>query len=402
MGIADAQGGCTPFGLREASDRLEQAWATAAQPVRRAAVSRSSRVAIGGTPGVRARLVRSRQPGDYWSALDVSQSSERINVPALHISGWFDTYLKGTIDAFVALCERAAPVAREQSIPDRRTLGSHSLGRPHRRSSTSARRPIDTDTILLRWFNHWLKDSGEFAHEPRIRHFVLFENRWHSAEDWSAGTESTLYLHSDGRANSRKGDGTPQRSRRLRRAMRHLRLRPGGSGACARRPGSDSAGRSIRPRSSWATMCSSIPPRPCPGAGGIWLAACRCTVRRRRRRTDFTAKLVRVRPDGAPTSSASVSRALTFSLAPAFTPTRFITGNSNSSRPRADLRPATAFVSRSPAAPFRFTTAIPEAACLRRWQRRGTGPARRNSSITTRRGHRLCIFRCGATKHERA
>ncbi len=31
---------------------------------------------------------------------------------------------------------------------------------------------VDTDAILLRWFNHWLKDSGEFSAEPKIRHFA--------------------------------------------------------------------------------------------------------------------------------------------------------------------------------------------------------------------------------------
>ena len=33
-------------------------------------------------------------PGDYWAALDVSQAVERIRVPALHISGWYDVFLQ--------------------------------------------------------------------------------------------------------------------------------------------------------------------------------------------------------------------------------------------------------------------------------------------------------------------
>ena len=43
---------------------------------------------------------------------------------------------------------------------------------------------LDTDSLLLRWFNHWLKDSGEFAREPRIRHFALGANRWFDAESF--------------------------------------------------------------------------------------------------------------------------------------------------------------------------------------------------------------------------
>jgi putative CocE/NonD family hydrolase len=67
---------------------------------------------------------------------------------------------------------------------------------------------LDTDSLLLRWFNHWLKDSGEFQQEPRVRHFALGENRWRTAKAYPAGAAYALYLHSAGRANSRKGDGT--------------------------------------------------------------------------------------------------------------------------------------------------------------------------------------------------
>ena len=67
---------------------------------------------------------------------------------------------------------------------------------------------LDTDALLLRWFNHWLKDSGEFASEPRIRHFVLGRESLAAAPTaFPAEPEHALYLHSGGRANSRKGDG---------------------------------------------------------------------------------------------------------------------------------------------------------------------------------------------------
>jgi uncharacterized protein len=66
---------------------------------------------------------------------------------------------------------------------------------------------LDTDSILLRWFNQWLKDSREFTEAPRVRYFVLGENRWRQAYTFPVETNRILYLHSAGRANSRKGDG---------------------------------------------------------------------------------------------------------------------------------------------------------------------------------------------------
>src|ERR1700687_4635719 len=193
---------------REASDRLAQAWAsltaqTAVLPFRDHAALHGE-----GVPQYVLDWFDHAEPGEYWSSLDVSQSFERIHVPALHVSGWYDTYLKGSVDGFLALCQRAGSAfAREhqyliagpwQHIPWGDRVGGADLG---------AEALLDTDAILLRWFNHWLKDSGEFAAEPRVRHFVLGENRWRQVEAFPTESNHILYIHSAGKANSRKGDG---------------------------------------------------------------------------------------------------------------------------------------------------------------------------------------------------
>ena len=129
-------------------------------------------------------------------------------MPALHICGWYDIFLYGSVHAFLALCNYAGSAfAREhqyliagpwQHIPWGDRIGA---------ANFSSEALLDTDAILLRWFNHWLKDSGEFAGEPRVRRFVLGENRWRPASNFPEEANHTLYLHSGGRANSRKGDG---------------------------------------------------------------------------------------------------------------------------------------------------------------------------------------------------
>jgi len=133
--------------------------------------------------------------------LDVSQKLAKIQIPALHVSGWYDTYLRGSVDGFNAM--RA--VAGDQyllagpwiHIPWGDRIGPLALG---------AEANLDTDALLLRWFNHWLKGTGEFAEEPAIRHYALGEAKWHSASQFPAASQ-VLYLHSAGRANSSKGDG---------------------------------------------------------------------------------------------------------------------------------------------------------------------------------------------------
>lgn len=194
--------------LRQASDRLERAWSNLGD--------QTCVLPFGGHPAISDRDLPSyvrdwfehTEPSDYWSSLDISSSVERISVPALHISGWYDTYLKGSIDGYLALSQGAASsLARENQylvagpwvhIPWGDRVGTAEL---------SADSLLDTDSLLVRWFNHWLKDSGEFSNQPRIRHFVLGENRWREANAFPAKSSQVFYLHSAGRANSRKGDG---------------------------------------------------------------------------------------------------------------------------------------------------------------------------------------------------
>jgi uncharacterized protein len=186
--------------LRAASDGLEKAWADLRSQPLVTPYGSHPQLQHEGLPTYVRDWITHDTPGPYWSALDVSESLERIAIPALHISGWFDTYLGGSVDGFLAMSARpdqylvAGPWVH---IPWGEIIGEQNLG---------PEALLDTDTMLLRWFNHWLKDSGEFAREPRIRHFALGANRWCDAESFPA-TSLSLYLHSGGRADSRKGDG---------------------------------------------------------------------------------------------------------------------------------------------------------------------------------------------------
>jgi uncharacterized protein len=204
--------------LRAASDKLEQAWANLAAQTGVLPFRSHPALHGEGAPQYVLDWFDHTESGEYWTPMDlsgsdvsgshVSQSLNRIAVPALHFSGWYDTYLKGSIDGFAALCNRAGSVFARQHqyliagpwthIPWGDRVGAANFG---------AEALLDTDSILLRWFNHWLKDSGEFADEPRVRHFVLGENRWRDSDSFPTNADYALYLHSGGKANSRKGDG---------------------------------------------------------------------------------------------------------------------------------------------------------------------------------------------------
>lgn len=197
------------LGLHEASAGLEKAWLSVRNEPLHAPYRHHPVLLHEGMPPYVLNWFDHERPGDYWTEMDISQSLLQIAVPALHISGWFDTYLKGSVDGFLALTRGAgSQLARDNQyllagpwvhLPWGDLIGDQNFGKEAL---------LDTDAILLRWFNHWLKDSGEFSAEPKIRHFALGSNSWHSAEEWKTGESLEIFLRSSDRASSRKGTGT--------------------------------------------------------------------------------------------------------------------------------------------------------------------------------------------------
>jgi uncharacterized protein len=195
-------------GLREASARLEAAWANIRGQAAQAPYADHPAITDPQLPGYVRDWISHREAGEYWSGQDISTRYEKTQIPALHIAGWFDTYLEGSIAAYVALRQQAGSAfARENQyliagpwvhIPWGDRVGDADFGEAAN---------LNTDEILLRWFNHWLKDSHDFDPEPRVRYFGLGPNAWRNAEEWPGGAEFALYLHSGGNANSRKGHG---------------------------------------------------------------------------------------------------------------------------------------------------------------------------------------------------
>lgn len=198
--------------LRAASDRLEAAWLNVRAQAHYAPYGQHPAIADGELPTYVRDWISHRAPDSqhqtFWSQLDISTRFHEIRIPALHISGWYDIYLEGSVAGYLALRQGAgSEFAREHQyllagpwvhIPWGDRVGDQDLG-------TAAN--LNTDLVLLRWFNHWLKDTREFADEPRVRHFAMGRNEWMSAPEWPTESPFALYLRSCGNANSRKGDG---------------------------------------------------------------------------------------------------------------------------------------------------------------------------------------------------
>ena len=213
--------------LRAANDRLEAAWANIRAQAGFVPYAEHPAITDPELPGYVRDWISHRDPDTnghgFWSDLDISTRLDKIQVPALHISGWYDAYLEGTISGYFALRNLGGSAfARDHQylvagpwvhIPWGDRIGDKYLGPAAN---------VDTDGLLMRWFNHWLKGSGEFADEPRVSYFAFGANDWDVADEWPTEASLTLYLHSGGNANSRKGDGWLSTDRPLRDEPRDI------------------------------------------------------------------------------------------------------------------------------------------------------------------------------------
>jgi hypothetical protein len=148
---------------------------------------------------------------DWWEPCRYQNKFDKVNVPVLHISGWYDDEQVGTPLNFIGVTTKgAANVRSSQKL----LMGPW----PHQVNSTSKigkvdfgpTSQIDLTAYQMRWFDRWLKgkETG-IDKEPAVRIFVMGANRWRDEREWPlARTRWTkYYLHSQGHANTLQGDG---------------------------------------------------------------------------------------------------------------------------------------------------------------------------------------------------
>lgn len=152
--------------------------------------------------------------GEYWQAIAYQkpETYARIKVPSLAISGWFDANFPGTPMNYLGMKQYGGSVdARrprmiigpwDHIINTRRVAAGVDFG---------SEAIIDWDGYIIRWFDYYLKDiENGLENDPPVHVFVMGRNQWRAALDWPLPqTQFTrFYLHSNGTANSSRGDGS--------------------------------------------------------------------------------------------------------------------------------------------------------------------------------------------------
>jgi putative CocE/NonD family hydrolase len=163
-------------------------------------------------PWMADALEREDPDDPYFRALDHRAHYRTLDLPALHIGGWYDINVNGTIANFVGMSAHAATDAARRSqylvvgpwphwTPQISVVGDVDFG---------PNAVLDLEPLRREWFGHWLQDQpAPMLDRAPIRIFVMGENVWRDEWEWPlARTEwSSWYLHSGGKANTSDGDG---------------------------------------------------------------------------------------------------------------------------------------------------------------------------------------------------
>jgi putative CocE/NonD family hydrolase len=270
-----------------------------------------------GGPSSDYRDFYSHGPADpYWDRLNYVDDNDQFNVPALHVNSWYDGGVNETLILFNLFRENAtgeagrnnqfaiiSPTAHcESEFLENwqdAVIGSMSVGDISK----------DYFHIYLDWFDHWLKGiQNEVTGMPRLQYYAMGAQEWRMAESWPLNNTEfrNYFLHSEGNANTRSGDGVLTVETPISEEQAdHYQYDPGnpaptlGGAICCISEDAAPAGAydqmEVENREDVLVYTSDVLKADMEVTGPITATL---YVSSSAKDTDFTAKLVDVHPDG--------------------------------------------------------------------------------------------------------
>ncbi|MBI1280624.1 MAG: CocE/NonD family hydrolase [Anaerolineaceae bacterium] len=146
---------------------------------------------------------------DYWYQVRMDDAFSKINLPTLHITGWFDDCMISTIFNYEQMLAQS-PATNDQYV----VIGPwdhHGTREPQRKlygEDFGDDAVADVLDLQNRFFDRYLKD-GEVFEQSKVNLFVLGENRWRSQGSWTLSNANMTPFYLDATANAKtlEGDG---------------------------------------------------------------------------------------------------------------------------------------------------------------------------------------------------
>jgi hypothetical protein len=134
----------------------------------------------------------------YWQQTSLNGHFGKIDLPVLHITGWYDDANLGAFYYYTHMLQESPAADRQWLLVGPWDHGGtrnpkHTYGELDFGESAV----LDINAIHLRWFDHWIKgiENGQ-ADQAKVRVFLMGHNNWHDASAYPMpGTrEKQLYL----------------------------------------------------------------------------------------------------------------------------------------------------------------------------------------------------------------
>jgi len=144
---------------------------------------------------------------EFWSYANFETRYHLVNWPMVHRGGWYDIFLRGTINNFVNLQHNGGPgaVGCQKLIIE---PYGHGNGWGGFDWPAGCQSPPARYNSTLNWFDEWIKGiDRHMMDDPPVCYYVLGDvddpegpgNEWRYADDWPVpATEVAYYLHDGG------------------------------------------------------------------------------------------------------------------------------------------------------------------------------------------------------------
>ncbi|WP_144418508.1 CocE/NonD family hydrolase [Mycobacterium sp. EPa45] len=249
---------------------------------------------------------------DFWRQWSIRDRYPSVRVPVLDIEGWYDAFLAGGIENFTGMVNSAG--TSESRTNQRLVIGPWDhvdWGRAGSEPAPSLKDigPVGETPInelMLAWYDRFLKGvHNHVSGKPRVDYFLMGANRWKSAQSWPLpDTQWTRYFMSgDGQMDSRTGTLTTA-APPADQAPDHYVYDPtdpapsvGGHSCCGAKSGPQGPYDQIPVEQRSDVLVYTSDPLSTdtevtgPTTVDLWASSSAVD-------TDFTAKLIVVKPDG--------------------------------------------------------------------------------------------------------
>ena len=240
---------------------------------------------------------------NYWANLSLEDKWDQVNVPAIHIGGWYDIFTQGTIDGFQGYQHLGGPAALGKSKLIMGPWTHGGSGTTKQGELTYPANSVDNFSTPLFYqmvTEYTMDGSTEYDNWPAVTYYVMGDvndsnalgNEWRYADDWPIPSiQRAWYLQTNGSLLPTKSMDTHQ----FTYSYDPAHPVPTIGGGNLNIPAGPYDQRPIENKSDVLLFTSPVLQQPYEATGAI---TARLFVSSGCPDTDFTVKLTDVYPDG--------------------------------------------------------------------------------------------------------